>query len=95
MSIVEAMSYSIPVVITDRVNIKAEIEFAKAGRISSCDPQSIAAEINYVLENKEDAKQMGARGKSLVKEKYELESVVKQMISVYEIIAKDNLRNCS
>ena len=95
MSIVEAMSYSIPVVITDRVNIKAEIELARAGRISSCDPHSIAAEINYVLENKEDAKQMGARGKSLVKEKYELESVVKQMISVYKNVAKYNLSNCS
>ena len=88
MAIVEAMSHAIPVVITDRVNIKAEILEAGAGLISSCDPKNIATKIIYLLENEEDAIKMGLRGKTLVQNRFEMDLVVREMIACYKNVSE-------
>lgn len=91
MAIAEAMAYGLPVSITDRVNIKTEINSSHAGLISSCDPVSISNNLIYLLENKYEAKQMGLRGKILVAEKFEMSVVVKKMEELYLRIANDNV----
>jgi len=88
MAIVEAMSFGLPVAITDRVNIKTEIESAKAGLVSSCEPQSIAENLIYLLNNSEKAKQMGMRGQALAMERFELSSVADQMDTLYQQISR-------
>lgn len=87
MAIVEAMSYGLPVVITDRVNIKSEIEEARAGLVSSCNAKSIATNIIYLLLNENTAKQMGKKGEQLAQEKYEISMASKEMAAVYQSIA--------
>jgi len=83
MSIVEAMVCSIPVVITDRVNIKSEISQANAGRVAACDAESIASEICYMLENPEAAIAMGIKGKELASQNYDINKASEAMLNLY------------
>jgi len=83
MSIVEGMACALPVAITNRVNIKTEIESAKAGLVSMCEPTSMAENIVYLLQHKDEAIQIGKRGQALVSNTFEMNLVVKQMIILF------------
>lgn len=86
MSIVEAMSYGLPVVVTDRVNIHTEIEDAGAGLVAICESQSIAANILTILLNAEAAKKMGESGRELVMKDYEIGVARRKMVELYRSI---------
>ena len=90
MAIVEAMAHGLPVTVTDKVNIKLEIEDAKAGLISSCKPISISKNLIYLLENKDLADQMGYRGKALVRKGFDSITVVSKMKNIYMSAIKSN-----
>lgn len=91
MAIVEAMAHGLPVAITNKVNIKSEIREAEAGLISSCDPSSIANNLNYLLENKDMANQMGLRGMALVKKNFNSISVVRKMSGIYQAAIESDM----
>lgn len=88
ISVVEAMACGVPVIISDKVNIWREVVAGGAGRVAPCDVDRFAEIILDLLDNPEMAKQMGDKGKALVKKRFQwsdvalvLENVYRSMIS--------------
>ncbi|NVM20704.1 MAG: glycosyltransferase [Desulfobacterales bacterium] len=86
ISVIEAMACGVPVVISDRVNIWHEVEANGAGRVGPCDADRFAEIISDLLDNPESAKQMGVKGKALVKERFQWPSVALAMEAAYRTI---------
>ncbi|MBF6571138.1 MAG: glycosyltransferase [Candidatus Binataceae bacterium] len=85
----EAMQHSLPVVVSNKVNIWREIAAADAGIVVECAPSQVAAAILKLLEKPELAQAMGERGASLVREQYRIESVAQDMLEVYQRLIAD------
>lgn len=84
--VLEALACGTAVVISDRVNIYPEIQYADAGLVVSCDVDELAHAILELLNDPQRATEMSWRGKQLVEACYSLESVAKQMLVVYQAI---------
>jgi glycosyltransferase involved in cell wall biosynthesis len=88
VAVVEAMACGLPVVISDKVNIWREVESAKAGLVTACDPTEIARAIEVLLDDPQDGCKMGRNGRKLVKNQYSWRRVAKLLEDVYrELLA--------
>lgn len=88
MVVCEALSHGLPVVMSDRVNIWREVEEARAGFITKCDPMETAAGMLEILRNPIESKAMGERGRRLVRERFSSEVVVGRILSAYEAMVR-------
>jgi glycosyltransferase involved in cell wall biosynthesis len=79
MSIVEAMAAGKMVVVTDRVNISPDIAAAGAGLVVPCDTARLADAIVEAWSDPARADGMGQKGKQLVQERWEPDSVARRM----------------
>lgn len=86
MVVCEAMSHAIPIVISNRVNIWREIERARAGIVTDCDPIETAAAILKVIADPKFAKMMAERGRRLVTERFSAPVVAEEMLSAYRTV---------
>ncbi len=84
LAIVEAMSFCVPVVISNRVNIWREIADADAGLVVNCDADETADAILRCLQNPERSAAMGQRGRELVLSRFTWGSVADQVLALYE-----------
>ena len=87
IAVVEAMACALPVVVSDRVNIWREVDAARAGRITPCDADAVAEALAAVLGNTDAPRKMGARGASLVREKFDWSKVALRLEGVYTSLA--------
>ncbi|MCE2653810.1 MAG: glycosyltransferase [Planctomycetaceae bacterium] len=79
MSIVEAMACARPVVISPECNFPAVAQ-ADAGVITPRDPAAIAAAIDTLLRNPQQASEMGRRARQLVLERYTWPAIAEQSV---------------
>jgi len=86
ISVIEAMACGLPVVISDKVKIWREISNSGAGKVISCDENLLAESILELLNDKGLAKQMGLKGKKLVKERFEWSNIAYKLEDVYSKI---------
>jgi glycosyltransferase involved in cell wall biosynthesis len=92
LAIVEAMSFGVPVVISNRVNIWREILEADAGLVVNCDVDETANAILHCLENPESAATMGKRGRELVLSRFTWDLVADQVLALYEKLVAERSR---
>ena len=83
VSVVEAMSYGIPVVISNKVGIYRDVQEQEAGIVVDTNVDSLCAGIRRLLNNTEFAHQTGLNGKKLVSERYSIDKVVDMNIATY------------
>jgi len=88
IAIVEAMAHGLPVVVSDRVNICAEIADAAAGLVIRCDADELEAALSTLLADSELRRVMGERGNHMVRRTFTWEVATEQMISLYEGILR-------
>lgn len=84
ISVVEAMFYSMPVIISAGVAINEEIAEAGAGFVLPWDSNKWAGSISRLLDNEEERKNLGNAGHLLVKERFTLKASMEQIIKLYE-----------
>jgi glycosyltransferase involved in cell wall biosynthesis len=89
IAIVEAMAHGLPVVVSDRVNICAEIAAADAGLVVKCNVAELEAALSTLLTDSELRCAMGERGREMVERTFTWEVATGQMISLYEGILKE------
>ena len=83
--IIEAQACGVPVVATAVGGVVDIIEDGKTGLIVPAgDPQTMAEAINNIFQNKELAQELAENGYKKVKEKYNLELMVKNTLDVYK-----------
>lgn len=85
-TVLEALAYKCPVVVTPEVGISREIETADAGMIVDGEPKSIADAVNKLLITDDLRTSMVCAGVRLIQEKFRWESVSQQMELVYSNI---------
>jgi len=82
MTIMEALNYGCPVVISTKVNIWRDLKVAGAGIVTECDAAQVAEAILKVVENPVAAREMVQRGRELVR-RFSWESVAADMRAHY------------
>ena len=83
--LLEAMACAKPVISTEIVGVAEDVKRSDAGRIiQPKDAGALAQAILEVFRNKEEAGEMGRRGRRLVEEKYTWEKVGKEMVRIYK-----------
>lgn len=84
MTVVEAMACGLPVVISDQVNIHAEVEAAGAGLVTHCNVAEIADAVCELLEDTGRRKIMGQAGRREVQMRYTWPVIVGALSREYE-----------
>ena len=86
IAVAEAMACALPVVISDQVNIHAEITQAGAGLVTHCDVDEVANALVDLLCDTERRRNMGEAGRRLVQEKYTWPAIEEALTREYEAI---------
>ncbi|GJL65527.1 MAG: glycosyl transferase [Nitrospirales bacterium] len=86
MTVAEAMACKLPVVISDQVNIHAEVSQAGSGLVTACDADEIAAALEVLLRAPERRTAMGTAGRRLVQDRYTWPRIVDSLTKEYETI---------
>ncbi len=86
ITVAEAMACALPVVISDQVNIHAEITQAGAGLVTHCDVDEVANALVDLLCDTERRRNMGEAGRRLVQEKYTWPAIEEALTREYEAI---------
>jgi glycosyltransferase involved in cell wall biosynthesis len=92
VAVIEAMAAGLPVIISDRVNIHAEIDRAGAGLVVSLDSNELANAIANLLDDPAKRRSMGQRGQSLVESNFTWDKVAAMTISMYETVLAESRR---
>lgn len=91
MSTLEAMASGLPVLVSEGVPIGQWAEAAGAGRIAACTSEAFAKATCEMLGLSNGLKEMGHRGQSLAREKFNIEKVACQMLAHYRSILATGL----
>jgi glycosyltransferase involved in cell wall biosynthesis len=92
MSVLEAMSCGLPVVITKECHFP-EVEKIHAGRIIDGNVDKLSDVLIELLDNPELCRRMGKAGRQLIKDKYTWDKVADNMIGHYEEILRNYKRS--
>ncbi len=89
----EYMLGGLPVAVSDFPDVGAHIRRERCGVVFDPNsPESIAAAIRQLAEDRDEARAMGERGRRTVLEKYNWEEANKRLISEYEQLCKPSKR---
>ncbi len=88
LAALEASAAGKPVVVTKEVGVAPVLREAGAGVVTEVAPESLAAAITALLNNRGQSAAMGERGRKLVRERFLWPSVAKQMLVLYEDILR-------
>ena len=87
VAVIEAMACSVPVVVSDQVNIHDIVSSYDTGIVTSLLSDEIAKSLLLLLSNKEISCQLGRNGRKLVFEKYTWDKIVESLSLSYKNIA--------
>ncbi|MGB5235700.1 MAG: glycosyltransferase [Candidatus Macondimonas sp.] len=89
MTVIEALACSVPVVISDQVNIHAEVSGAGAGLVTRCDAGEVTQALESLLVDADRRRAMGEAGRQLVKARFTWPAIVDALTAEYEqVIAR-------
>jgi len=80
--VLEACACGTPVIVTDRCGI-ADVINGQAGLVAPPQPEALSAAMAAVLKDKNRAREFGEKGRSLVRERFNWESIAGQVENVY------------
>ncbi len=90
MSVMEACQYKLPVVATRVGGIPEIIEDGENGYlVNTYDVAGFIEDLKRLIENKELRENLGKRGEEIVKEKFNPDSIINKIDSIYEDILKE------
>jgi glycosyltransferase involved in cell wall biosynthesis len=87
--VAEAMASSVPVVISDQVNIWPEVAKTNAGLVVPCDVNATAQALRKVLEDPAKGREMGSNGRRWAAEHLPWSVVAAQMAHAYEDMVRE------
>ena len=90
LCVMEALSRSVPVLVSPHVNLAEEIVLANAGWIATVDKEALTTRLAEALDDEEERARRGRAGKQL-SQKYSWESAARSLVEVYkDVLAKKN-----
>lgn len=90
-SVLEAMSYGMPCIVTDVSGVRDQIDNGTEGLIVPVENFTAMADaMRFMLNNPQQARQMGQKAKIKVIEKFDMRVVTQQIINVYQNLIATN-----
>ncbi|MBP7217035.1 MAG: glycosyltransferase [Candidatus Omnitrophica bacterium] len=89
ISVIEAMSCGLPVVISDRVGIFHEVKQARAGVVVSCSTECLYQQLVALLYDERCCRDMGKNGKQLVREHFTWDHAAAELMQLYKQILEN------
>lgn len=83
MSVLEAMSIGIPVVVTDSCGLAPAVEKCGGGRVVQPGATGVATAVSQMLEDPLAARASGRRGRALVLREMSMEAVTRTLVDIY------------
>jgi glycosyltransferase involved in cell wall biosynthesis len=83
MAVIEALACGIPVVISDRVNIWAQVVESGAGLVTPCDATALAGAMLEMLRNPSRRREMGRKGRELVEREFTWDRLAQEVLDAY------------
>jgi glycosyltransferase involved in cell wall biosynthesis len=83
LCVMEALSHSVPVLVSPHVNLAEEIVLANAGWIATVDKDALISRLAEALGDEEERVRRGHAGKQL-SQKYSWDTVAKNLIDLYK-----------
>jgi glycosyltransferase involved in cell wall biosynthesis len=94
MTVAEAMACGLPVVISDQVNIHADVTHSGAGLVTRCNVDEVTEAMDVLLKDPALRVNMGEAGRSFVQATYTWPRVVEALTREYEqVIARKQSQN--
>ena len=88
LCVIEALSHSVPVLLSPHVNLAEEIVLANAGWIATVDKDALAARLAEALNDEEELARRGRAGKEL-SQKYSWESAAESLAELYRKVLQN------
>jgi glycosyltransferase involved in cell wall biosynthesis len=88
LCVMEAMSHAVPVLVSQGVNLAAEIVSSNAGWIAAVDKDALTARLIEALSDEDELKKRGRAGKQL-SQKYSWENTARGLVDLYEEVLSD------
>lgn len=92
IAVAEAMAAGCPVIVSEQVNLAAEIRSANAGIVCKSDIEETAAAMQRLINDNKLRTDMGANGRELILNKFTWAKIAIDMISVYQKILSSSDR---
>ena len=89
LCVIEALSQSVPVLVSPNVDLAAEIAAAKAGWIAPIDKTALAERLAEALADQKELVIRGRAGQKLA-QKYSWENATRELVDLYRAIIKNN-----
>jgi glycosyltransferase involved in cell wall biosynthesis len=83
LCVMEALSHSVPVLVSPHVNLAEEIVLANAGWIATVDKDALISRLAEALDNDEERARRGQAGKQL-SQKYSWDTTAKNLVDLYK-----------
>lgn len=83
VAVAEALAMGIPVLVSDQVGIARQVAQVSAGAVVELDVSHIAQVWSALLDDPTELKAMGIRGRKLVQEEYDPDTIARKMLDVY------------
>lgn len=83
LCVMEALSHSVPVLVSPHVNLAEEIVLANAGWIATVDKDALISRLAEALSDDEERERRGQAGKQL-SQKYSWETAAKSLVDLYK-----------
>jgi glycosyltransferase involved in cell wall biosynthesis len=93
IAVAEAMAASLPVIVTDRVNIHEEIQKGGAGLVVLPTIDAVCTAIRKMLDDPELRVSMGQRGSQLVANKFAPVTITQDTLQVYQDVIHNSRRS--
>jgi glycosyltransferase involved in cell wall biosynthesis len=89
LCVMEALSHSVPVLVSPGVNLAPEIVTAKAGWVAAIDKEALTAKLAEALSNEAELAKRGRAGQQLSRQ-YSWENAAKHLVQLYQHILHEN-----
>jgi glycosyltransferase involved in cell wall biosynthesis len=86
LCVMEALAYSVPVLVSPNVDLAAEIATANAGWIAAIDKDALATTLAEALANKDELTRRGSAGKRL-SQKYSWQNTARDLANLYHEVS--------
>lgn len=87
IAVAEALAAGLPVVISDQVNIQADVKAAGAGGVVPTDVAALAVELGRWLSDAELRRTAGAKARAFASERYDWNAIARRWADHYEQLA--------
>jgi glycosyltransferase involved in cell wall biosynthesis len=90
MTVLEAMSVGVPVIVTESCGLAASVRQAEAGIVIDGSVDDLSSAIRFLLNNPAVGERMGQNGRALVGREYSLASVAARLAETYSTVVHQN-----